>query len=176
MEMFLPGGKPVETGRHCSHPITLLSGPPTSGKTSLLFQYAINAALNSNRKVVFICSRRRIEANPPYLPQGMDPSSDVLERIQMKYVDDDQGIKKYMAAFHLLDTFPAAVIIDDFGGFFDERVCKERNNNPRGRDLEMVRILALCHNALGHAKLVKLQLLDTLLVQVYVLYFTNLDL
>ncbi|CAN1279406.1 hypothetical protein LINPERPRIM_LOCUS17000 [Linum perenne] len=151
MEMFLPGGKAVETGTHSTHPITLLSGPPSSGKTSLLFQYAINAAFNGNRKVVFICSRHRMEANPPYLSQGTDASDDVFERIQMKYVDDDQGIKNYMAAFHLLDTFPAAVVIDDFGGFFDERVCQERYSNSRGRDLAMIRILALCHNALGHA-------------------------
>ncbi|XWS54073.1 hypothetical protein CRYUN_Cryun10bG0057600 [Craigia yunnanensis] len=69
----------------------------------------------------------------------------------MKYVDDDDGIKKYFAAFHLNDTFPAAVIVDDFGDFFDERSCQERYGNPRGRDLAMVRTLALCHNAIIHA-------------------------
>lgn len=36
-------------------------------------------------------------------------------------MDDDEGIKKYFAAFHLHDTFPVAVVIDDFGDFFDER-------------------------------------------------------
>lgn len=36
-------------------------------------------------------------------------------------MDDDEGIKKYFAAFHLHDTFPAAVVIDDFGNFFDDR-------------------------------------------------------
>uniref|UniRef100_A0A452YCS6 Uncharacterized protein n=1 Tax=Aegilops tauschii subsp. strangulata TaxID=200361 RepID=A0A452YCS6_AEGTS len=32
-----------------------------------------------------------------------------------------EGIRKYFAAFHLLDDFPAAVIVDDFTGFFSER-------------------------------------------------------
>ncbi|KAJ0045227.1 hypothetical protein Pint_05314 [Pistacia integerrima] len=104
-----------------SDPFMLLSGPPSCGKTSLLFQFAFNSALQStgNGKVI--------------------------------YLDDDEGIKKYFAAFHLHDTFPAAVVVDDFGDFFDERTCQERYANPRGRDLAMVRILALCHNAITNA-------------------------
>ncbi|KAB1207698.1 hypothetical protein CJ030_MR7G005486 [Morella rubra] len=134
-----------------SDPIVLLSGPPSCGKTSLLFQFAFNSALDKNSKVVFICSRRKLESKPPYLSQGIDPSSDTFERIQMKYVNDDEGIKSYFAAFHLYDTFPTAVVVDDFGDFFEERSCRERYNNPRGRHLAMVRTLALCHNALIHA-------------------------
>ena len=38
-----------------------------------------------------------------------------------RYIEDDEGIKRYFAAFHLLKPFPAAVVIDDFGDFFDER-------------------------------------------------------
>lgn len=38
-----------------------------------------------------------------------------------RYLDDDEGIKKYFAAFHLHEIFPAAVIVDDFGDFFHER-------------------------------------------------------
>ncbi|XP_050119634.1 uncharacterized protein LOC126596955 isoform X2 [Malus sylvestris] len=141
---------------HHSHPILLLSGPPSCGKTSLLFQFAFNSAMEAardckNGQVVFICNRRRLEAKPPYLSQGVDSSSEAFQRIQMKYVDDEEGIKKYFAAFHLHDTFPVAVVIDDFGAFFDERSCQERYGNPRGRDLAMVRTLALCHNAMIHA-------------------------
>ncbi|KAL3731122.1 hypothetical protein ACJRO7_028059 [Eucalyptus globulus] len=139
-----------------SHPITLLSGPPSCGKTSLLFQFAYNRALPSDsddvHAVVFICNRRRLEAKPPYLSQGIDPSSDVFGRIQMKYVEDDEAVKKYFAAFHLHESFPAAVIVDDFGELFDERNCQEKYANPRGRDLAMVRTLALCHNAVMHAR------------------------
>lgn len=38
-----------------------------------------------------------------------------------RYLEDDEGIKKYFAAFHLHETCPTAVIIDDFGEFFDDR-------------------------------------------------------
>ncbi|KAH7839913.1 hypothetical protein Vadar_010311 [Vaccinium darrowii] len=145
----------IDFHRSHSDPILLLSGPPSSGKTSLLFQFALNSALNSDStsgtKAVFICNRRRLESKPPFLSQGIDPSSDILERIQMKYVDNDEGIKKYFAAFHLHDKFPHTVVIDDFGDLFDERNCQERYNNPRGRDLAMVRILALCQSAITHA-------------------------
>ncbi|KAI3410884.1 uncharacterized protein J3R85_018316 [Psidium guajava] len=69
----------------------------------------------------------------------------------MKYVEDDEAAKKYFAGFHLHESFPAAVIVDDFGELFDERNCQEKYGNPRGRDLAMVRTLALCHDAVIHA-------------------------
>nr|XP_008360196.1 uncharacterized protein LOC103423900 isoform X2 [Malus domestica] len=156
VQRFFSVGQMDLQQNHHSHPILLLSGPPSCGKTSLLFQFAFNSAMEAardckNGQVVFICNRRRLEAKPPYLSQGVDSSSEAFQRIQMKYVDDEEGIKKYFAAFHLHDTFPVAVVIDDFGAFFDERSCQERYGNPRGRDLAMVRTLALCHNAMIHA-------------------------
>nr|ACU15425.1 unknown [Glycine max] len=68
--------------------LLLLSGPPSSGKTSLLFQFAFNVALHSdsNNKVIFICNRHRLDSKPPFLSQGIDPSSHVFHRIQMKYL------------------------------------------------------------------------------------------
>ncbi|KAL7135214.1 hypothetical protein ABFS83_11G078400 [Erythranthe nasuta] len=135
-----------------SDPIILLSGPPSSGKTSLLFQFALNCAAESNgAAVVILCNRQTLETRPPFLSKGVDPSSDLFQRIQFKYVDDDEGIKNYFAAFHLHHTFPASVIIHDFPDFFDQRNCEDRYNNQRGRDLAMVRVLALCRNAIEHA-------------------------
>ncbi|KAK4791306.1 hypothetical protein SAY86_031719 [Trapa natans] len=153
---FSCGAKGVDSCSTASSHISLLSGPPSSGKTSLLLQFAYNCALkssSSNHPVVFICNRRCVESKPPCLSQGIQPTSNVFQHIQVKYVDNDEGVKKYFAAFHLHDKFPAAVVIDDFGDLFNERSNHERNAaNPRGRDLAMVRILALCHNAVMHAK------------------------
>ncbi|KAL3649907.1 hypothetical protein CASFOL_006310 [Castilleja foliolosa] len=134
-----------------SDPIILLSGPPSSGKTSLLFQFALNSAVENNGAVVILCNRRRLETNPPFLSQGIDPSTEIFRRIQFKYVDDDEGIKEFFAAFHLFDEFPVSVIIDDFADLFDGRECQERYNNPRGKELSMVRVLSLCRNAIDHA-------------------------
>ncbi|KAL3511500.1 hypothetical protein ACH5RR_030901 [Cinchona calisaya] len=108
---------------------------------------------NTSSCVVFLCNRRKLENNPPFLSQGIDPSSEVFQRIQMKYVDDDEGIKNYFAAFHLMHhhTFPLSIIIDDFADFFDQRNCQDKYSNPRGRELAMVRVLALCQNAIAHA-------------------------
>ncbi|XP_020093542.1 uncharacterized protein LOC109713764 isoform X3 [Ananas comosus] len=149
VERFFSTSQPVDLSSIQS--LTLLSGPPCCGKSSLLFQFAINCALGSDRDVVFICSKRKFENKPPFLSQNVDPSSDALQQIQMKYVEDDEGIKKYFAAFHLHESFPVAVIIDDFGDFFSERICQQRYANARGRDIAMVRTLALCQDAIAHA-------------------------
>lgn len=33
-----------------------------------------------------------------------------------------------------------------------KRICQQRYSNPRGRDLAMVKTLALCNNAINYAK------------------------
>lgn len=136
----------------------LLSGPPSSGKTSLLFQFAFNYILNNNNNlggaeadVVFISSPQRLHSKPPFLSKGIDPSSHFFDRIHIKYVEDEEGINKFFAAFHMHDTFPGLVIIDDLGDFFDERNCQQRYHSPRGRELAIVRTLSLCRNAISHA-------------------------
>ncbi|MCD7468201.1 hypothetical protein HAX54_006179 [Datura stramonium] len=55
------------------------------------------------------------------------------------YIDNEEGIKKYFAAFHMHDPAPVSVIIDDFADFFYQG------------DLAMVRVLALCRNAILYA-------------------------
>ncbi len=38
-----------------------------------------------------------------------------------RYIQDDEELRKYFAAFHLQRLFPRAVIIDDFYDLFNER-------------------------------------------------------
>ncbi|KAL1550503.1 hypothetical protein AAHA92_18455 [Salvia divinorum] len=156
---FLRGNTKFEFGDE-SEAITILSGPPCSGKTSLLFQFAFNSAAKGNA-VVILCHRRTLETSPPFLSQGVDPSSEIFRRIQIKYVDDDEGIKSYFAAFHLHPTFPTSIIVDNLGHFFVERNCQEKYNNPRGKELAMIRVLALCRNAISHANRCEIVLSDT---------------
>ncbi|GAB2297511.1 hypothetical protein Dimus_031611 [Dionaea muscipula] len=156
--------RPTSCSSTPSDLILLLSGPPSCGKTSMLFQFALNSISppsshvdedrhRSRRYVEFMCSRRKLQANPPYLSMGIDPSSDIFSCVQIKYVECEEDVKKYFAAFHLHESFPVAVIVDDFGDFFDQRYCQERYANSRGRDLAMVRTLALGRNAMLHANL-----------------------
>ncbi|KAL1808779.1 hypothetical protein ACET3Z_025769 [Daucus carota] len=143
--------------------IILLSGPANSGKTSLLFQYAFNSAKSadvlhsptqhSSPQVVFICKRPKLQAKPPLLSQGVDPSSPLFHLIHIKYVEHVQGLVDYFSAFHLYSQFPVTVIVDDFGLYFhDDHDCYN-NTNPRarGRDFTMLKTLALCCNAINHA-------------------------
>ncbi|CAL0334268.1 unnamed protein product [Lupinus luteus] len=133
---------------HSISNLLLLSGPPSSGKTSLLFQFAINiATLHSDSTVIFICNRHTFHSKPPFLSQGIDPSSHVFHRIQMKYLNDDQDIRNYFSAFHLYHTLPTAILIDDFALFFHDKMTQQRG----GPDLAMAKTLALCHNAITYA-------------------------
>nr|XP_043633048.1 uncharacterized protein LOC122604221 [Erigeron canadensis] len=85
--------------------------------------------------------------------QGIDPTSlDEFNHIQMKYVEGEEGINKFFAAFHIHDAFPVLVIIDDFGDFFDEKNFQQGYHSPRGRELAIVQTLALCRDAVNHAK------------------------
>lgn len=130
---------------------TLLSGPPRSGKTSLLLQFAYNCAWSESTTAVFICKRQNVERKPPILSEDVDASSEVFERVHMKYVDGDDDIRKYFAAFHLHDTIPRVVIIDDFFELFDDWKCKKLYGQLRGREIGIIRTLALCRDAIDHA-------------------------
>ena len=55
---------------------------PRSGKTTLLFTYAVNAAADGGR-AVFLCRRERLEASPPLLPPHRAPP-DALRRVDMR--------------------------------------------------------------------------------------------
>ncbi|KAE9593470.1 hypothetical protein Lal_00029429 [Lupinus albus] len=151
MEMFFltlrEREKLQQIKNHSNSNLLLLCGPPSSGKTSLLFQFAFNVAtLHSNSTVIFICNPHSFHSKPPFLSQGIDPSSHLFHRIQIKYLNDDQDIRNYFSAFHLHHTLPAAVLIDDFGLFFHNN-----NGGGGGRDLAMAKTLALCHNAITYA-------------------------
>ncbi|KAK8967071.1 hypothetical protein KSP40_PGU012105 [Platanthera guangdongensis] len=64
-ERFFAGNTPPVSP--AADHLSLLSGPPACGKTSLLFQFAINCAADNARTVVFICNKKRLDHKPPFL-------------------------------------------------------------------------------------------------------------
>mmetsp|Transcript_5942 Transcript_5942/g.10291 ORF Transcript_5942/g.10291 Transcript_5942/m.10291 type:complete len:243 (+) Transcript_5942:189-917(+) len=125
----------------------LLSGPSRSGKTSLLFQVAYNIAAEGKR-VLFICQRAKVELNPPILPEGVIATSDACERIDMRYLRDDEELRLYIASFHMLPELPHAIIVDDFAEFFPE---SRYRGDRRALEIAMVRTLAFLYDATDHA-------------------------
>ncbi|MCO5607718.1 hypothetical protein L7F22_061917 [Adiantum nelumboides] len=81
----------------------------------------------------------------------VDAGSELFERVHMKYVESDEEVRKYFAAFHLHDIIPRVVIIEDFFDLFDDWKCKKLYGQTRGREIGIVRTLALCRDAIDYA-------------------------
>jgi hypothetical protein len=59
-----------------------LAAAPRSGKTTLLFNFAVNTAAAGGH-AVFLCRRDRLEASPPLLRPDRAPG-DALQRVDMR--------------------------------------------------------------------------------------------
>lgn len=68
----------------CSVTCSRAPGPaPRSGKTALLFQFAVNAA-RAGGLVFLFAQRERLELSPPALPEGFSASPDDLARVSIR--------------------------------------------------------------------------------------------
>jgi len=101
--------------------IALICGPSRSGKTSMLFQYAYSYA-QEGRNVVFICSKKKIQNALPLPTPASTFSQTVLDKIHMKYIEDDKTLRNYMASIHLFPETPELIVIDDLSSFFGAAV------------------------------------------------------
>ncbi|KAG6556146.1 hypothetical protein Mapa_002087 [Marchantia paleacea] len=129
----------------------LLSGPHRCGKTSLLLQLAYNIAAQGSNNVVFICKPRNFDSDI-YLTQDVDSSSEILDRIQIKYVHDDEELRKFFAAFHMHISLPTTLIVDDFLDFFRGCETTQQSCEPRiSRGLVIAKTLCLAHSAISYA-------------------------
>ena len=90
----------------------LISGPKSSGKTSLLFEMAFQAAENGLNVLFLSC--RHIKTLPHYHGNRSKPSTDVLERIQIIYPISLKELLKLLGTIHLQNTLYQMVIVDDF--------------------------------------------------------------
>ncbi|XP_024529075.1 uncharacterized protein LOC9650529 isoform X1 [Selaginella moellendorffii] len=151
-KFFLDRGRAIAPDENASDGVdsVLLTGPSCSGKTTLLFHFAINLVSEQGlSNVVIICKRSSMENDPPSLPEDLDTQH--LRRISFKYVSDDEDLDKYFAAFHLANPLPQAVIIDSFSEFFEDWIYEDDGGDGQPLEVAMVDSLALCLNAMEHA-------------------------
>ena len=93
-----------------------VEGPPRSGRTTLLFQYALNIAELGHR-VVFFCEQGKLLRQPPTPEQDIQGTSErVLHRIELKYTDTVDSIVASLARLQELPeaSRPTVILVDDF--------------------------------------------------------------
>ena len=97
----------------------LLIGPPQSGKTSLLLQFAY-ARARRGLTTLFVChSREKMWAQRPARPRSGDEEDEaqnlaVLRRVHIKYIKSDRELRELLIGFHLgSEGLPHTLIIDD---------------------------------------------------------------
>mmetsp|Transcript_21783 Transcript_21783/g.30301 ORF Transcript_21783/g.30301 Transcript_21783/m.30301 type:complete len:257 (+) Transcript_21783:178-948(+) len=130
----------------------LISGPKSSGKTSLLFHLAATLECDETgegRHVLYLCGREGMEVSPPLLTEGLTPHAQAFHRLHLKYIETDEELRLFFASFHLLPLLPALVIVDDFSSFFlDSRYKGDR----QALDKAVVKTLALMKHAIEFAR------------------------
>lgn len=94
----------------------LLGGPHASGKTSLLFSLAITFA-EEGKNVLFICPKK--VSTLPVLSEGeQKPSTSILLKINMVYLETREEFLKYMASIHCtFDMVFHCLIVDGLDSY-----------------------------------------------------------
>ncbi|CAK0754727.1 hypothetical protein CVIRNUC_002320 [Coccomyxa viridis] len=129
--------------RHC-----LIVGPEYSGKTSALFHYAFNLA-SSGKNVYIVCQKAKLEQQPPLLSEGVSSSDAAFSRIHIRYLASSAELQRFAAFLHLLQDFPDAILIDGLCSFTADRSLQ---HNKRPTEAELVKMLALLHEAVNSAR------------------------
>ena len=117
----------------------LLMGPPQSGKTLLLLQFAYERA-RRGLTTLFVChSREKLWTQRPARPRsGDDDEGDahnlgVLRRVQIKYVRSDRELNDLLISFHLGgDGVPHTLIIDDLPAIIADPFSRPDVTSPHG--------------------------------------------
>jgi hypothetical protein len=110
-----------------------LTGPPSSGKTSLLFRQALHWAERSGRCVLFVAPSPL--ESLPLLPQTVgsesicQPDSHVLRRIHFKYPANLTELLHLLATLHIPhcqdETTPYdSIIVDDVHKFVSNQATR----------------------------------------------------
>lgn len=96
----------VKDARPCA-----LVGPSGSGRSSMLFQYALQVALDGGH-VLYVSGKEQSQQRRPLLPARLDEDDAVEEafgRIGLKYITAAEDLQKYLA---VMATPPDLLVID----------------------------------------------------------------
>ncbi|KAL5260428.1 hypothetical protein ACHWQZ_G010528 [Mnemiopsis leidyi] len=98
--------------------LTLLLGPKSCGKTSILFNHAVQELLsNSRNKVCFICPRR-LEKVPPTLTDLPDDSTS-LKNLSFHYLFSRKELRQFLVE-QLPKESPDLILIDNLQHYFSD--------------------------------------------------------
>ncbi|XP_072045727.1 ATPase SWSAP1-like [Amphiura filiformis] len=89
----------------------LLLGISESGKTALLFQYALSCAMDGMR-VVFI-THTKIDTMPLMVDGASKPDHILMKQVHIMYFEDRDSLLKYLAGIHTSLSSPDALIVDN---------------------------------------------------------------
>ena len=122
-----------------------------SGKTTLLFNYAVNAASRGLR-CVLLTRREAVELNPPLLAPDSAPAG-TLSRIDMKYLHSEEELVKWCASLHLMSALPHVILLDGLTALLDAPGQRD-SHGAAGlppREVRLARCLALLTDAVQFA-------------------------
>ena len=117
----------------------MICGPPSSGKSSLLFELALSFA-EEEKYVLYICPKKITKL--PLLANGRSrPTNGTLKYIQMMYLESRRDFLNYMASIHFATNKPfSAIIVDDVDEYY--------TSSTKNEDLSLTaRVFALAVDA-----------------------------
>ncbi|XP_014662745.1 PREDICTED: uncharacterized protein LOC106805598 [Priapulus caudatus] len=93
----------------------MIYGEEKSGKTSLLFQYAVTCA-SHGQNILFICKEKL--ATMPFPVHGMPaPQHELLKLVKIMYMSSAVDLIQHLASIHKSPVSPAVLVIDDLDFF-----------------------------------------------------------
>ena len=119
--------------------IGLLTGPPRSGKTSLLMRLGLNLARKGYSVLFVVFSKEKLSSSAPLplmelMRKGLNACDDefsLLAKITFVYAGDYERLLHYCSSLYLEQTSDSVLIVDDFPLYFKRNVCKTESDINR---------------------------------------------
>ncbi|XP_065897924.1 ATPase SWSAP1-like [Dysidea avara] len=110
MDVLLEGGT-----RWC------ISGPPQCGKTSILFDIAVQMAAHHGNRVCFI-TQKQIQELPVLTNRAPPITNSILTNIELQYFNTAEQLTTWCSGVHLQPSpHPTLVIVDNYDQYFNSK-------------------------------------------------------